>query len=154
MFNKTRKKEIIDDIKNNLKISKSIIFYDLHNIDNNRIFDIKKQLFFFNSKLRFYKNTLIKIAFKDLYNLKLNGSNAIIFCGDEYKTLSILNNFDKKKSRLKFAIYENDLLEGKFLKDFSDRFSSKEDLLKFLCFFLNNQIRLFRDLLLKITETK
>ena len=61
----------------------------------------------------------MKRALSD-YPLELQQANALIFCQeDEYKTLSILNQFNKKHSSIKRfqgGIYEQKLVENTLLE--------------------------------------
>jgi len=54
------------------------------------------------------------------YSLKLQQANALIFCQeDEYKTLNILDQFNKKHSNIKRfqgGIYEQKLVENTLLE--------------------------------------
>ena len=87
------------------------------------------------------------------YSLNLQQANALIFCHeDEYKPLSILNQFSKEHSNIKRfqgGIYEQRWVEDTLLEKWAG-LPSKEVLMNTLCYYLNFHIRRLINVLEKI----
>jgi len=116
----TRQKQIIvKSIQNDFQQSKAVTFYNFHQVENQEIFRLKKELKEVGANLKVYKNKLVEKALTD-YSLKLKQANAFIFChGDEYKPLSILDKFNKEHSSIKRfqgGIYEQKLVSSVLLE--------------------------------------
>jgi large subunit ribosomal protein L10 len=151
-----QKKVLVQDIQNNFNNSKAVIFYNFHQTENREIFRLKKELKKVGSHWKVYKNNLVKKALPD-YSLQLKQANAFIFCReDEYKPLSILNQFNKKHSNIKRfqgGIYNQQLVENTLLEKWAI-LPSKEVLLNTLCYYLNFHTRRLINILEKTKSTK
>ena len=151
-----QKQIIVQDILNNFSQSKAVVFYNFHHVENREIFRLKKELKKAGGQWKVYKNSLMKRALPD-YSLKLQQANALIFCQeDEYKTLSILNRFNKEHSSIKRfqgGIYEQKLVENTLLEKWA-KLPSKEILISTLCYYLNFHIIRLVNILEKIISAK
>lgn len=151
-----KKQALVQDIKNNFHHAKAVIFYNFHHAENRELFRLKKELKKVGSQWKVYKNKLVEKALPD-YPLQLKEANAFIFCQeDEYKPLSILNQFNKeygKIRRFRGGIYEQKLVADALLEKWAN-LPSKEILISTLCYYLNFQVRRFTNILEKIKLTK
>ena len=77
------KKGIVEEIKNKLKNSSSIILVDYRGLSVAELTDLRRKLKEANSEIKVYKNTLTKLALDDLKieldEKYLEGPNAITF---------------------------------------------------------------------------
>ena len=140
----TKKKTIIiQDIQNNFQQSKAVIFYNFHQVENEQIFQLKKELKKTESLWKIYKNTLVKKALPT-YSLELQKANAFIFCqADEYKPLTVLSQFNKEYStieRFQGGIYNQRFVDKVLLEKWAD-LPSKEILISNLCYYLHWNLR-------------
>jgi large subunit ribosomal protein L10 len=116
-----KKKIAVKDIQENFKNAKAVILYNFSSVNNEKIFQLKRQLKEIGCLWKVYKNSLIEKAFLRYFlNLKLSQPNALIFClEDEYKPLSILHQFNKENDdikRFQDGIYEKKIVEGSLLE--------------------------------------
>lgn len=153
----TRQKQtIVKSIYNDFQQAKAVTFYNFHQVENQEIFKLKKELKNVGAKLKVYKNRLVEKALSD-YPLKLKQANAFIFCHeDEYKPLSILDQFNKKHSSIKRfqgGIYEQKLVTSILLEKWA-KLPSKEVLMNTLCYCLNFHIRRLVSILEKVKSVK
>ncbi|CAI2198259.1 3422_t:CDS:2, partial [Funneliformis geosporum] len=73
-----QKQVVVKSIQSDFQQSKAVIFYNFHQVENQDLFKLRKEL------------------------KKLRQANAFIFCqDDEYQPLSILNQFNKEHSSIK-----------------------------------------------------
>lgn len=114
------KKIIINEIINNFKCSNSIVIIEYQKLTVSEFTKLRKLLIKQKSKIKVYKNNLVKFAIKEIGLIKLNkfliGPNAFIFDADkQMSSLKILANFSKINSaiKLKTGIYEGKILETK-----------------------------------------
>jgi large subunit ribosomal protein L10 len=114
-----QKKAIVKSIRNDFQQAKAVIAYNFHQAENEEIFRLKKELKKLGAMWKVYKNSLFKKALPN-YSLELKGANAFIFCQeDEYKPLSILDQFNKEHSNIKRfqgGIYEQKLVDSALLE--------------------------------------
>jgi len=153
----TTKKELtVRDIQTNFQQARAVIFYNFHQAENREIFKLKKELKKVGGQWKVYKNSLVEKALPD-YSLELKQANAFIFCQeDEYKPLSILNQFNKEHSNLKRfqgGIYEQKLIANTLLEKWAN-LPSKEVLMNTLCYYLNFHIRRLVNVLEKIKSIR
>ena len=152
----TKKELIVRDIQTNFQQARAVIFYNFHQAENRKIFKLKKELKKVGGQWKVYKNSLVEKALPD-YSLELKQANAFIFCQeDEYKPLSILNQFNKEHSNLKRfqgGIYEQKLIANTLLEKWAN-LPSKEVLMNTLCYYLNFQTRRLVNILEKIKATQ
>jgi len=119
--NKIQKQEILRNIKEKVKKSKSIIFagFNALGVKDNEM--LRAKLRAENSEYYVAKKTLINLAFKDsgLENLNvrdLDGKLAAVFSyDDEVASAKILGNFRKDKEKTNKLVFLGGLLDNKFL---------------------------------------
>ena len=66
------KKAIVDEIKNNLQNSESVIIFTYQGLTVSDLSDLRRELRKVDSEVKVYKNTLLKRAVDDL-NINLDG---------------------------------------------------------------------------------
>jgi len=152
----SQKQAIVQSIKNDFQQAKAVIFYNFHYAENEEIFQLKRKLKKAGGYWKVYKNSLVEKALPN-YSLNLQQANALIFCHeDEYKPLSILNQFNKESSSIKRfqgGIYEKKWAESALLEKWAD-LPSKEVLMNTLCYYLNFHIRRLVNVLEKIKSIR
>ena len=115
----SQKQAVVQNIKNDFQQAKAVIFYNFHQVENRELFQLKKELKKVGGRWKVYKNSLVEKALSN-YSLELKQANAFIFCReDEYKPLSILNQFNKEHSdikRFQGGIYEQKVVENTLLE--------------------------------------
>lgn len=97
------KKKIVDEIKANAKDAKSIVLFDYRGLTDKEIKDLRVGLRENDSYYKVYKNTLLKLAFKDMnidFDSYLTGPTAIAFSNDEIAPVKILSDMAKKNEAL------------------------------------------------------
>ena len=93
------KQKIIDEIKEHVENSKSVVLFDYRGLTDAEIKELKHALKDVNSEYKVYKNTLIQRALNDLnidINEYLNGPSAVAFSEDQIAPIKVLANFMKK----------------------------------------------------------
>lgn len=152
-----QKEKTVQEIQTKMQDSKAVIFYNFHNIDNETLFALKKDLKKANCFWRVYKNTLIRRALTNKKDLEFQQASALIFCqNDEYNPLKILNKFDQEhfeKSKIKGGWYEKNYVPGQTLSKWA-KLPSKPELLQTLCYYLQWNLRKFTYLLSEIQKNK
>lgn len=152
----SQKQVVVQEIRNDFQQAKAVIFYNFHHTENRELFRLKKELKKVGSHWKVYKNNLVMKALPD-YSLELKQANAFIFCQeDEYKPLSILNQFNKKNSNIKRfqgGIYEQKLVANTLLERWAS-LPAKEVLISTLCYYLNFHTRRLINVLEKIKSAK
>jgi len=150
-----KKEVVVSDIQNKFRYSRAIIFYNFHQVENEEIFQLKKELKRAGSYWKIYKNSLVKKALPN-FSLPLKQANAFIFCQeDEYKPLNILARFNKEypgTKRFQGGIYNQVLVDNTLLERWAS-LPSKEVLISTLCYYLNWQIRRLVNILAKTKPT-
>ena len=152
----SQKQATVKIIQNDFQQAKAVIFYNFHQAENRELFKLKKELKKVGSHWKVYKNKLVEKALPN-YSLKLKQANVFIFCQeDEYKPLSILNQFSKEHSSIKRfhgGIYEQKLVVDTLLEKWA-KLPSKEILISTLCYYLNFHTRRMINILEKIKSAK
>ena len=152
----SQKQALVKTIQNDFQQAKAVIFYNFHQAENRELFKLKKELKKVGSRWKVYKNKLVEKALPN-YSLELKQANAFIFCKeDEYKPLSILNQFIKKNSSIKRfhgGIYEQKLVKDILIEKWA-KLPSKEILISTLCYYLNFHTRRMVNILEKIKSAK
>lgn len=98
---------------------------------------------------------MVEKALKEkIPSLKINNSNALIFCHqDEYQPLKTLAQFDKENktnfSRFHGGIYEGKLIPAEILEKWAE-LPSRQVLLQNLCYYLTFHLRRLVSLLEQI----
>jgi len=154
MKNNNKKQVIIYDIQSNFQQAKAVIFYNFHQVANEEIFHLKKDLKKTGSRWKVYKNNLVKKALPS-YSLPLQQANAFIFCQEDgYKPLAVLARFNQKYSKIKRfrgGIYSQNLVSSVMLEKWAS-LPSKEILISNLCYYLNWPVNRLINILIKIKE--
>lgn len=152
----SQKQTVVQEIKNDFQQAKAVIFFNFHHTENREVFRLKKELKKVGGHWKVYKNNLVMKALPN-YSLELKQANAFIFCQkDEYKPLSILNQFNKEHSNIKRfqgGIYEQKLVADTLLEKWAG-LPSRETLISTLCYYLNFHTRRLVNILEKIKSAK
>ena len=101
------KKAIVDEIKNNLQNSESVIIFTYQVLTVSDLSDLRRELRKVDSEVKVYKNTLLKRAVDDLnINLDgfLEGPNAILFGKDLLEPIKIISNFAKNHDKANITV--------------------------------------------------
>ena len=103
---KEQKKNIIKELKDNIAKQKAVVFVSVKGLKASELFDLRKQLKESNCLLLVAKKTLLKIAFKEnkieLNEKELEGQIALIFgFEDEIAPAKTAYNFSLKNENLK-----------------------------------------------------
>lgn len=153
----SKKQAAVQDIQNNFQKANAVIFYNFHQAENRELFELKEKLRKVGGYWKVYKNNLVKKALPEHSSLNLKKANAFVFCqDDEYKPLTILNQFNRKNSNIKRfqgGIYEKKIVESAILEKWAN-LPSKEILVNTLCYHLSLHNRRFVNILEKIKSTK
>lgn len=116
------KKKIINEIKNKVKNAETIVLFDYRGLSDNDSKELRKNLRDNESDYKIYKNTLLKIALKDLdidLDAHLEGPTAIAFSKDQLSPVKILSEFAKKHEdlKLKVGIVDGKISDQNILKE-------------------------------------
>ena len=81
------KKLIVEEIKEKISSSKSIVFADYNKLTVLEVTALRRKFKEANCEYKVYKNTLVRKALNDLgiteFDADLNGTTATVFCADE-----------------------------------------------------------------------
>ncbi|WP_375322922.1 50S ribosomal protein L10 [Candidatus Karelsulcia muelleri] len=143
-----KKKNIIKLISNYLEKNNSIYLVDLSGLTSNQIFDLRKNCYDKQIKLKFVKNTLFKIAIKNSKFEKfypvLKGPTALMTSNINNYPAILINNFKKKislkKEYLKAAYIEEMLYLGEISLNTLINIKSKNELILDLIFMLKSEL--------------
>ena len=118
------KKQVVDDIKNKLNDSKTVVLFNYHGLTDNDSKELRIKLKDSGSDYKIYKNTLLKLALKDM-NIDLDnyleGPTAIVFSSDDLEAIKVLSKFAKthKTLELKAGVVEGNVADTNKLKEFA-----------------------------------
>lgn len=126
------KQAIVSEIKDKCNDAKSIVLFDYRGLTDNQIKDLRIKLRENDSEYKVYKNTLLKIAFKDLdinFDEYLSGPTAIAFSNDDVAAVKVLSDTAKKNEALilKAGYIENSVCDKAKLDEFA-KIPSREGL--------------------------
>ena len=116
------KKEVVNEIKDRLNKSKSVVLFDYRGLTDADVKDLRIKLKESGSDYKVYKNTLLKLAFNDL-NVSmddyLEGPTAIVFSSDDIAAVKILSDVAKKNEalELKAGIIEGNVQDKAKLEE-------------------------------------
>ena len=121
------KKEVVNEIKDRLNKSKSVVLFDYRGLTDADVKDLRIKL-----KESGSDYTLLKLAFNDLnvsMNDYLEGPTAIVFSSDDIAAVKILSDVAKKNEalELKAGIIEGNVQDKAKLEEFA-RIPSREGL--------------------------
>ncbi len=141
------KQKIIDEIKDRVENSKSIVLFDYRGITDSEAKELRVKLKDANSDYKVYKNTLMSRAFDDLkVDLKdsLVGPSAFAYSDDQVAAIKVLTDFAKEHPALvlKVGIVDGEIADKAKLAEYAT-LPSREGLLTMLA---GGMIGLVRDL--------
>ena len=126
------KQAVVSEIKDKCNGAKSIVLFDYRGLTDNQIKDLRIKLRENDSEYKVYKNTLLKIAFKDLdidFDEYLTGPTAIAFSNDDVAAVKVLSDTAKKNEALvlKAGYIESSVCDKAKLDEFA-KIPSREGL--------------------------
>ena len=141
------KQGIISEIKEKAENAKSLVLFDYRGMSDKDIKDLRIKLRDNDSEYKVYKNTLLKLAFKDLkidFDEFLTGPTAIAFSNDDVAAVKILSDVSKKNDALvlKAGFVENAVCDKAKLDEFA-KIPSREGLYTMLA---GGMIQIVKDL--------
>lgn len=141
------KKQVVEEIKNKIKDSKSLVLFDYCGLTDEVNKTLRIKLKENDSDYKVYKNTLLKLAFKDLdIDLAeyLEGPTAIAFSKEDIAAIKVLSDCSKKNTSLvlKAGIVEGAIADQSKLNEFA-QIPSREGLYTMLA---GGMIGLVKDL--------
>lgn len=118
------KKKVVAEITDKTKNAKSIVLFDYRGLTDEAIKDLRIKLRENDSEYKVYKNTLLKLALKDLnidLDAYLEGPTAIAFSKDEIAAVKTLADVAKKNESLvlKAGFIENNVCDKAKLSEFA-----------------------------------
>lgn len=126
------KQAIISEIKDRCNNAKSLVLFDYRGLSDKEIKELRTKLRENNSEYKVYKNTLLKLAFKDMkidFDEVLTGPTAIAFSSDDIAAVKVLSDASKKNEALvlKAGYIENNICDKDKLNEFA-KIPSREGL--------------------------
>ncbi len=126
------KSAIVSEIKDKCSNAKSMVLFDYRGLTDSEIKNLRKKLRENDSEYKVYKNTLLKIAFKDLdinFDEYLTGPTALAFSNDDVAAVKVLSDASKKNDALilKAGYVENSVCDKAKLNEFA-KIPSREGL--------------------------
>lgn len=126
------KQKVVEEIKSKFSDAKSLVLFDYRGLTDKEIKDLRIKLKENDSEYKVYKNTLLRIAFKDLeldFNEYLTGPTAIAFSKDDIAAIKVLSDAGKKNEALvlKAGLVENMIADQEKLAEFA-KIPSREGL--------------------------
>lgn len=118
------KKVVVSEIKDKAASAKSIVLFDYRGLTDNDSKELRVKLKEADSDYKVYKNTLLKIAFRDLdinFDEFLEGPTAIAFSNDDIAAIKVLSDVSKKNEALvlKAGLVEGNIADQAKLKEFA-----------------------------------
>ena len=118
------KQKIVSEIKDNVSSAKSLVLFDYRGLTDKEIKDLRTKLKENDSYYKVYKNTLLRIAFKDMdldFSDNLTGPTAIAFSTDDVAAVKVLSDTSKKNKALilKAGLVENNIADKEKLAEFA-----------------------------------
>lgn len=141
------KKAIVEEIKNNIQNSESVIIFTYQGLTVSELSELRKELRKSESEVKIYKNTLFKRAVNDLdinVDSFLEGPNAILFGKDLLEPIKAISNFakDHEKANITVGIINGSPADLDVIKEYAT-IPSREGLLTMLA---GGMIQYVRDL--------
>ncbi len=131
-----KKQEVIDEIKEHVQNSATIVLFDYRGITDNEAKELRRALRSNDADYKVYKNTLMARALSDL-NINLDdslmGPSALAFGTDQIAPIKVLSDFAKKNPALilKVGIVDGEVSDKAKLEALSS-IPSREGLLTML----------------------
>lgn len=141
------KQGVVSEIKDRLNNCKSFVLFDYRGLTDNDTKDLRIKLRENDSDYKVYKNTLLKIALKDLnidLDSYLEGPTAIAFSNDDIAAIKVLSECSKKNDSLvlKAGLVEGNVADKDKLDEFA-KIPSREGLYTMLA---GGMIQIVKDL--------
>ena len=141
------KQKIIDEIKERVENSKSVVLFDYRGITDSEAKELRIKLRESNADYKVYKNTLMSRAFDDLkvdVKESLVGPSAFAYSDDQIAAIKVLTEFAKEHPALvlKVGIVDGEIADKAKLAEYAT-LPSREGLLTMLA---GGMIGLVRDL--------
>ena len=141
------KQKIIDEIKERVENSKSVVLFDYRGITDGEAKELRIKLRESNADYKVYKNTLMSRAFDDLkvdVKESLVGPSAFAYSDDQIAAIKVLTEFAKEHPALvlKVGIVDGEIADKEKLAEYAT-LPSREGLLTMLA---GGMIGLVRDL--------
>ena len=141
------KQKIIDEIKERVENSKSVVLFDYRGITDSEAKELRIKLRESNADYKVYKNTLMSRAFDDLkvdVKESLVGPSAFAYSDDQIAAIKVLTEFAKEHPALvlKVGIVDGEIADKAKLAEYAT-WPSREGLLTMLA---GGMIGLVRDL--------
>ena len=142
-----QKQLVIDEIKDKVNNSNSIVLFDYHGITDAEIKELRIKLREAGADYKVYKNTLMSRAFDDLkidFKDQLVGPSALAYSEDQIAPIKVLSDFAKEHPSLvlKVGLVDGDLADSAKLAEYAT-IPSREGLLTMLA---GGMIGIARDL--------
>ncbi len=130
------KKAIVKEIVDNIKNSESVILFQYQGLTVAELSELRNKLNEVNSKVRVYKNTLLKRALDEVkidMNEFLDGPNAILFGESLLEPIKIIADYAKSHDKLniRVGIISGDVASLDTIKEYAS-IPSREGLLTML----------------------
>ena len=87
------KQAVVSEIKDKCENAKSLVLFDYRGLTDKEIKDLRTKLRENDSEYKVYKNTLLRLAFKDMkidFDEYLTGPTAIAFSNDDVAAVKVL----------------------------------------------------------------
>lgn len=141
------KKSIVSEITDKIKNSESVILFSYQGLTVADMSDLRNKLREVGAEVKIYKNTLTKIALKDLnVNLDdfLEGPNALLFGKDLLEPIKVISDFAKAHDKLsiRVGIISGEIADKSVIDEYAS-IPSREGLLTMLA---GGMIQYVRDL--------
>lgn len=122
--NLSQKNNVVQEIKNKLNNSKTMVIVDYRGIPVSSINELRHDLRKTSSDIRVYKNTLVKRALEELgYDLNafLDGPNAFMFGSEIIDPIKIIDKFGTKNKNLEIrtGIVDGQVVDVKTIKEYA-----------------------------------
>ena len=141
------KQAVVSEIKDKCENAKSLVLFDYRGLTDSEIKDLRVKLRENDSEYKVYKNTLLKLAFKDMkldFDEFLSGPTAIAFSNDDVAAVKVLSDVSKKNEALvlKAGYIEKNICDKAKLDEFA-KIPSREGLYTMLA---GGMIQIVKDL--------
>ncbi|MCE8162698.1 MAG: 50S ribosomal protein L10 [Candidatus Moeniiplasma glomeromycotorum] len=151
------KRDIVQNIQTSFANSPTVLAWDFRYLENETLFQLKRELAQVPAQFKVYKNSLITRALPD-YSLTLQNSTALIFAPAQTlpKILNLLNQFQPPHSpikRFKIGWEEKKVIEVPQLEKWAT-LPSQAVLMSNLCFSLQWPLRRLVNILGQIKKTE
>ena len=131
-----QKQLVIDEIKDKVNNSNSVVLFDYHGITDAEIKELRIKLREAGADYKVYKNTLMSRAFDDLkidFKDQLVGPSALAYSEDQIAPIKVLSDFAKTHPSLmlKIGLIDGDVADSAKLQEYAT-IPSREGLLTML----------------------